>query len=100
MFMLLAAEGYNMFGELRAQPSRLAPDCSMDPVVGQLVASGLASAATLLCASLLRTAFKCVTSAVSVSIDHERAFLGSLTKLFCPCQAHFRATSLQRIGGW
>jgi hypothetical protein len=27
--------------------------------VGQLVAAGLASAATLLCASLLRSAFKC-----------------------------------------
>lgn len=71
MFMLLAAEGYNLFGELRAQPSRLAPDCSMDPVVGHLVASGLASAATLLCASLLRTAFKCVTSVVIVFLDHE-----------------------------
>ena len=54
------AEGFNLFGELCAQPSRLAPDCAMDPAVGQLVASGLASAATLLCASLLRTAFKCV----------------------------------------
>jgi len=52
------AEGFNLFGELLAQPSRLAPDCTMDPAVGQLVASGLASAATLLCASLLRTAFK------------------------------------------
>ena len=50
-----------MFGELRTQPSRLAPDCQMDAAVGQLVASGLASAATLLCASLLRTAAKCVT---------------------------------------
>ena len=68
--MLLAAEGYNLFGELRAQPSRLAPDCSMDPVVGQLVAAGLASAATLLCASLLRTAFKCVTTVVIVFLVH------------------------------
>ncbi|CAL5222727.1 g5133 [Coccomyxa viridis] len=56
------AEGFNLFGELCAQPSRLAPDCAMDPAVGQLVASGLASAATLLCASLLRTAFKCWSS--------------------------------------
>ena len=59
MLDLLYAEGFNLFGELCAQPSRLAPDCAMDPAVGQLVASGLASAATLLCASLLRTAFKC-----------------------------------------
>ena len=56
-----AAEGFNLFGELRTQPSRLAPDCQMDAAVGQLVASGLASAATLLCASLLRTAAKCVS---------------------------------------
>ena len=55
-----AAEGFNLFGELRTQPSRLAPDCQMDAAVGRLVASGLASAATLLCASLLRTAAKCV----------------------------------------
>ena len=54
-----AAEGFNLFGELRTQPSRLAPDCQMDAAIGQLVASGLASAATLLCASLLRTAAKC-----------------------------------------
>ena len=58
--LTLAAEGFNLFGELRTQPSRLAPDCQMDAAVGQLVASGLASAATLLCASLLRTAAKCV----------------------------------------
>ena len=57
--LVLAAEGFNLFGELRTQPSRLAPDCQMDAAVGQLVASGLASAATLLCASLLRTAAKC-----------------------------------------
>lgn len=58
--LTLAAEGFNLFGELRTQPSRLAPDCQMDAAVGQLVASGLASAATLLCASLLRTAAKYV----------------------------------------
>lgn len=47
-----------MFGELRSQPSRLAPDAAMDPAVGQLVASGLASASTMLAASLLRSAFR------------------------------------------
>ena len=49
-----------MFGELRSQPSRLAPDAAMDPAVGQLVASGLASASTMLAASLLRSAFRCL----------------------------------------
>lgn len=47
-----------MFGELASQPSRLSPDGVMDPAVGQLVAAGLASAATLLTASLLRSAYK------------------------------------------
>lgn len=45
-----------MFGELEGQASRLSPDMHMDSTVGQLVASGLATAGTLLCASLLRNA--------------------------------------------
>ena len=50
-----------MFGELASQASRLAPDGVMDPAVGQLVAAGLASAATLLTASLMRSAYKCAS---------------------------------------
>lgn len=59
------AGGFNVFGELRSQPSRLGPEAAIDPAVGQLVAAGLASAATLLCASLLRSAFKCARSAAA-----------------------------------
>ena len=55
-----------MFGELRSQPSRLAPDAAMDPAVGQLVASGLASASTMLAASLLRSAFRYPSSLVTL----------------------------------
>ncbi|KAK9825657.1 hypothetical protein WJX81_006313 [Elliptochloris bilobata] len=51
--------GFNVFGELASQASRLSPDGVMDPAVGQLVAAGLASAATLLTASLMRSAYKC-----------------------------------------
>ena len=47
-----------MFGELLSQPSRLAPSAAVDATVGQLVANGLATSATLLCASLLRSASK------------------------------------------
>lgn len=54
-----------MFGELASQASRLAPDGVMDPAVGQLVAAGLASAATLLTASLMRSAYKCASGAAA-----------------------------------
>jgi len=47
-----------VFGELASQASRLSPDGIMDPAVGQLVAAGLASAATLLTASLMRSSYK------------------------------------------
>lgn len=67
--LLLCAGGCNVFGELRSQPSRLAPDAAMDPAVGQLVASGLASASTMLAASLLRSAFRCLR----LSIHPERS---------------------------
>ena len=49
----------NVFGELRSQPSRLAPDATMDPAIGQMVAAGLSSAATLLTGQLLRAAARC-----------------------------------------
>lgn len=55
---LCACAGFNVFGELASQASRLSPDGVMDPAVGQLVAAGLASAATLLTASLMRSAYK------------------------------------------
>ena len=48
-----------MFGELMSQPSRLAPNAAVDSSVGQLVAAGLATSATLICASLLRSATRC-----------------------------------------
>ncbi len=57
--------GFNVFGELASQASRLAPDGVMDPAVGQLVAAGLASAATLLTASLMRSAYKCAPGAAA-----------------------------------
>ena len=48
-----------MFGELLSQPSRLAPNAAVDSTVGQLVAAGLATSATLICAALLRSATRC-----------------------------------------
>ena len=54
-----AAGKYSVFGELLSQPSRLAPNAAVDCSVGALVASGLATSATLLCASLLRSATRC-----------------------------------------
>ena len=53
------ADGMNVFGELRSQPSRLAPDATMDPAIGQMVAAGLSSASTLLTGQLLRAAARC-----------------------------------------
>ena len=58
-----------MFGELASQASRLSPDGVMDPAVGQLVAAGLASAATLLTASLMRSAYKRAPPALGVSLS-------------------------------
>lgn len=54
-----AALGMNVFGELRSQPSRLMPDGTMDASVGQMVAAGLSTSATLLVAQLLRNASRC-----------------------------------------
>jgi hypothetical protein len=54
----LSAGGFNVFGELQGQASRLSPDMQMDSTVGQLVASGLATAGTLLCSALLRNAHR------------------------------------------
>ena len=51
--------GMNVFGELRSQPSRLMPDGTMDASVGQMVAAGLSTSATLLAAQLLRNASRC-----------------------------------------
>jgi hypothetical protein len=48
-----------VFGELLSQPSRLAPNAAVDATVGQMVAVGLATSATVLCTSLLRSATKC-----------------------------------------
>ncbi|CAL8461977.1 g1508 [Coccomyxa elongata] len=85
--------GCNVFGELRSQPSRLAPDAAMDPAVGQLVASGLASASTMLAASLLRSAFRCwsalksglsadeIASAHDVMLERMDAEFGTLKRL-------------------
>ena len=53
------AGAMNVFGELRSQPSRLTPDATMDPAIGQMVAAGLSSAATLLTGQLLRSAARC-----------------------------------------
>ena len=68
--MVLIRAGYvpqasNVFGELASQASRLAPDGVMDPAVGQLVAAGLASAATLLTASLMRSTCRSAPSPTS-----------------------------------
>lgn len=46
-----------------SQPSRLAPNAAMDATVGQLIAEGLATSATVLVSNLLRTAAKCATAA-------------------------------------
>ena len=54
-----SALGMNVFGELRSQPSRLMPDGTMDASVGQMVAAGLSTSATLLAAQLLRNASRC-----------------------------------------
>ena len=50
---------FSCFGELMSQPSRLAPNAAMDATVGQLIAEGLATSATVLVSNLLRTAAKC-----------------------------------------
>ncbi|KAK9904020.1 hypothetical protein WJX75_002682 [Coccomyxa subellipsoidea] len=50
---------FSVFGELLSQPSRLAPNAAVDATVGQMVAVGLATSATVLCTSLLRSATKC-----------------------------------------
>ncbi|CAL8470616.1 g10158 [Coccomyxa elongata] len=50
---------FSVFGELLSQPSRLAPNAAVDATVGQMVAMGLATSATVLCTSLLRSASKC-----------------------------------------
>lgn len=54
-----ATLGMNVFGELRSQPSRLMPDGTMDASVGQMVAAGLSTSATMLAAQLLRNASRC-----------------------------------------
>ncbi|CAL5220251.1 g2231 [Coccomyxa viridis] len=53
------ADKYRVFGELMSQPSRLAPNAAVDSTIGQLVASGLSTSATVLCTNLLRSASKC-----------------------------------------
>ena len=50
---------YQVFGELLAQPSRLAPNAAVDGTIGRLVAAGLQTSATVLCTNLLRSASKC-----------------------------------------
>ena len=55
---MLAADKYRVFGELMSQPSRLAPNAAVDSTIGQLVASGLSTSATVLCTNLLRSASK------------------------------------------
>lgn len=50
---------FSVFGELLSQPSRLAPNAAVDATVGQMMAIGLATSATVLCTSLLRSATKC-----------------------------------------
>lgn len=55
---LVAADKYRVFGELLSQPSRLAPNAAVDSTIGQLVASGLSTSATVLCTNLLRSASK------------------------------------------
>ena len=57
-----------MFGELLSQPSRLAPNAAVDATVGQMVAMGLATSATVLCTSLLRSASKYVLLPDSVNL--------------------------------
>jgi len=42
-----------------SQPSRLAPNAAMDATVGQLIADGLGTSATILVSNLLRTAAIC-----------------------------------------
>ncbi len=64
-----------MFGELLSQPSRLAPNAAVDATVGQMVAMGLATSATVLCTSLLRSASKCALP------------LGSVKQLLHRCSA-------------
>ena len=49
---------YQVFGELLAQPSRLAPNAAVDGTIGRLVAAGLQTSATVLCTNLLRSASK------------------------------------------
>lgn len=85
--------GMNVFGELRSQPSRLMPDGTMDASVGQMVAAGLSTSATLLAAQLLRNATRCWallregSSADDIMRDHQallhsmQADFGTLARL-------------------
>jgi hypothetical protein len=57
--VILRAGKFSVFGELLSQPSRLAPNAVVDATIGQMVAAGLATSATVLCTSLLRSATKC-----------------------------------------
>eukprot|EP00884_Botryococcus_braunii_P008997 jgi/Botrbrau1/18099/Bobra.0687s0001.1 len=50
--------GYNIFGELKKQASRLGPDSTVDASVGRMIAAGVSTAATLLCGNLLKSASK------------------------------------------
>lgn len=59
-----AAGAFSCFGELMSQPSRLAPNAAMDATVGQLIADGLGTSATILVSNLLRTAAKCARAAI------------------------------------
>ena len=55
---ILAAGKFSVFGELLSQPSRLPPNAAVDATIGQMVAMGLATSATVLCTNLLRSAAK------------------------------------------
>ena len=50
--------GFNVFGELKGQHSRLSPTSVMDAVVGEKVAAGLGVASTLLLAEVLQSAMR------------------------------------------
>jgi hypothetical protein len=68
-----AAGAFSCFGELMSQPSRLAPNAAMDATVGQLIADGLGTSATILVSNLLRTAAKCARAAAPAARVRGRA---------------------------
>ena len=59
--------GFNIFGELKGQPSRLSPTSAVDTVVSEKAAAGLGVASTMLLAEVLSSANRRVPPSLTPS---------------------------------